>query len=452
MAKITKNLAEKKDSIVFATKIVLIVYAMLISIPLLHHYLYWGKKLVCAWTLLLAVYLVLTDTAHYRRKEYLAMLLFSVSYGVTILLHINDHLINEVLIWGYLVSTYFMMTYCDRKLSAEQLHKEYRILAYTVVIVSFVFALINLGIYFAVYPGTAHMRIGSYFYGISGGQLGGIYNPNTGGTMNYISIVFALFLLTQAKKDKIFLIINMLVQFWCLSLVQSRGTWICILAFFVLYFLFVWDKPSLGRAKKIASKLCLMVVCIVLLTSASKLTRMGTIHVAETLQCNSSIDVDDDHKDIPNERDMNSVGDSNFTTGRAQLWGIGLQELRKSPVFGIGYRNIDDAIKEGVSTHDYNNSAAGGLHNVYITVLVSSGIVGFAFFAILILFLLWRILKIYCSKTAPQYVKFLATCILVWLVGDLVESRIILSLSFMSVCFWITAGYILNFSEECEAK
>ncbi len=450
MAKIMNHLAEKKNRIVFATKVVLMVYAMLISIPAVHHYLYFTKKLVCAWTLLLAAYLLLTDRPHYRKKEYWAMALFSLSYGVTILLHINTYLINEVLIWGYLVSTYFMMTYCDKELSSEQVYKEYRTMAAAVVVVSFVFALINLGIYFAVYPGTAHMKTGSFFYGINGGQLGGIYNPNTGGCISYISIIFSLFLLPSVRKSKAFLIINMFVQLWSLSLVQSRGTWICILAFFVLYFLFVWDRPSLKRGKRIACKLGLMVACIVLVTGASKLIRTGSIAVAEQLQINEIIDSHDNHVPIPSERDMHNSTNSNFTTGRAELWAVGLEKVAESPVFGIGYRNIDDAIKSELSAHDYNNSAAGGLHNVYLTVLVSSGVAGFTCFAVLILFLLWKILKIYRSRTAPVYIKYLATCLLVWLVGDLVESRIILSLSFMSVCFWITAGYILNYSEECE--
>ncbi len=452
MSKITESLSGKKNSIVFATKMMLLVYAMLISIPMLHDRLYFSKKLVCAWTLVLSLYLLLTDRKHYRAKEYLMMALFCGSYLITILLNIQRHFINELLILGYTVSLYFMMTYCDSKMRPEEIRKELTYLMYAMVTVSFVFAVINLGIYFYSFPGTKHVSGGSYFYGISGGQLGGIYNPNTGGTINYISVIFTFFLLKKAGREKIFLILNLFVQFWCFSLVQSRGSWVSALAFAVLYFLFVWNKPSLGKVKELACKVLLLVICAAVLVSSSKLLRNTTAKIADSLHSESTSDTGTSHNNIPVDRDPTNGGKSDFTTGRVGLWKIGLEEYRKSPVFGVGYRSIDDALKEKLSKYDYGNTAGGGLHNIYLTVLVSGGIAGFILFAVLIVFLLLKVLKIYCSKQIPTSVKYLATCIPAWLVGDLVESRIALSLSLMSVLFWIVAGYVLYFAEERETN
>lgn len=450
MKKNIEKLVDRKNSIIFATKMMLIVYVMLISIPLLRNWFYFSQKLVCAWTLVLFLFLLWTDRGYYRTKEYLLMALFCGSYLITILLNIQRHFINELLILGYTVSLYFMMTYCDSKARPEEIRKELTYLMYAMVIVSFVFAVINLGIYFYSYPGTKHVSGGSFFYGISGGQLGGIYNPNTGGTINYISAVFTFLLLKKAGREKIFLILNLFVQFWCFSLVQSRGAWVSVLAFAVLYFLFVWKKPSLGRIKELGCKALLLVVCVAILTSSSKLLRNGTARVAEALHSESSSETGNDHVDIPIDRNPSNEGTSDFTTGRTGLWKIGLEEYRKAPVFGIGYRSIDDALKDKLSEYDYGNSARGGLHNIYLTVLVSSGVVGFVLFAALIVFLMLKVLKIYRSKQIPTSVKYLATCIPAWLIGDLVESRIALSLSLMSVLFWIMVGYVLYFSKESE--
>lgn len=466
----------RRNNIVFATKLVLLVYTMLIAVPLLQNWLYFGKKLACGWMLMLSVCLFITDRKHYKTKEYLAMGLFCVSYGITIILNRQNYFMNEVLILGFVISQYFMLTYCDESRSQEDVKKELRYLAYAMVVISFVFSVINLVIYFAVYTGVMSVDRGSYFYGIVGSQLGGIYNPNTGGTINYISMVFTLFLLKDARKDKIFLWPNLLIQLWSFSLVQSRGAWVSLLAFIVLYFVFVWDRESLGLVKKIAAKAVLMILCIGIVMGASKCILNTSLKVVvDILTHEECLGENCGHKEIDyagktdeeiieieknemqkNEgivignRDMSNNGVSDITTGRAELWSIGFLGFCEKPMMGIGYRSIDDMLERGLSEYDYHNSGAGGLHNIYVTVLVSSGLVGEILFLAVVIMLLFKVLKIYLSKRVPVCIKFLVTLIPVWLVGDLVESRIMLSFSQMSVQFWIMAGYVLYYAKECE--
>lgn len=248
-----------RDNIIFATKLVLLIYTMLIAVPWMQHWLYFGKKLACAWTLALSGYLLFADTAHFKTKEYLMMGLFCISYAVTIVLNIRSYFVNEVLILGYTVSLFFMLTYCDGRRSHEAVKKELWVLMYAIIAVSFVFSAVNIWIYFDTYPGMVRGTTGSYFYGIIGGQLGGIYNPNTGGTINYISILLALLVMHGAeKKKKIFLWVNIVLQFWCFSLVQSRGAWVSLIAFIVLYFAFVWDRTSLNLPQKVIAKVLLI--------------------------------------------------------------------------------------------------------------------------------------------------------------------------------------------------
>lgn len=451
MKKMIEGHTDRRSNIVFATKLVLMMYAMLIAVPLLQHWLYFGKKLACGWSLMLSAYLIYTDREHYKTKEYLLMALFCISYGVTILLNRHHHFANEILILGYIIALYFTLTYFDSRMSLEQVEKELRILAYAMVTVAFIFSAVNIGIYFAIYSGVLHTAKGSYFYGIIGTQLGGIYNPNTSGTINYIAMVLTLFLLKEARREKIFLWLNLFVQLWCFSLVQSRGSWVSLLAFIVLYFLFVWDRPSLGTVKKIAAKLLLMVLCILLVAGASKSLRNTTVSIIRREETSEEIaQIEKIEGIIAGDRDMNNGGHSDFTTGRAELWKIGFEKLLEKPVMGIGYRSIDDVLEKELSVYDYKNSGAGGLHNIYLTVMLSGGIVGFVFFAALIVLLLLKVLKIYRSPNMPVYVKYLVTLIPVWLVGDLAESRIALSLNQLSVLFWIMAGYVLYYAKVCD--
>ena len=84
--------------------------------------------------------------------------------------------------------------------------------------------------------------------------------------------------------------------------------------------------------------------------------------------------------------------------------------------------------------------------------LVSGGILGFGAFAVLIVFLLLRVLKLYLDPAAPQAAKLAATLIPTWLVGELVESRIAMSFTNMSVFFWLTAGYVIYYTRKDQAK
>lgn len=473
MPKATNLLEKTKYPVIFATKIALILYTMMISVPLFHNWLYEGKKLFGIWTVLLAFLLIATDFKHFKTKEYVAMFLFCCSYGVTILLN-RVHFVNEILILVFIISSYFMQTYCERTVPMEKVKKELRVIGCTVAGMTFAFSLVNLILFFLKYQNIGWLMREEYLSHMSASQLGGLYNPNTGGTYNYISILVSFMLLKESKMGgKVFLTLNAILQFFCFSLVQSRGSWVAFLTFVILYFVCVWRNPSFSAAKNALYKAVLLVCCVCLLIGGSKLSRKGLSYAAQEL---SSVhenaapteDYPDDttseiHTDTPTEnsaeaptisvnRNYAHGEQTDITSGRISIWKIGLDAFKDSPVLGIGYRSIDDAMKSQLSENGYSNSGAGGMHNVYITVLVSSGIVGFLLFAVLIVFLLLKVLKIYLNKQMPLYVKTLATFIPAWLVGELVESRIFLSFTNMSVFFWITAGYVMYYARECDKK
>ena len=463
MAKLTDRSPEMTRKLVLWTKFAVLIYAMLISVPYLHNVLYVGKKLSCAWMALLILYLFCTNLRQFRLPEYGAMLLCCVFYGVTILLNGRAHFSNEVMVLLYMGCTYFLLTFCCPGLDREQAKKELYLLGYTMVVLSFVFALLNLGWYFLSYLNPMVLPKSDYFYGVGNHQLGGIYNPNTGGVNNYTSILVSLMLLRRTgKPGKVFLIVNMLLQFACFSLVQSRGAWIAFLAFLILYFLFVWEKKGLSMPKTWLYRVVLLALCTLVLTNGSRLTRQALSETAVYLaqeevhfEIHHTIDspyemviLEPDPDPLTSDRDYTRGGHTDVTTGRSGLWKIGLKVWKDHPVFGIGYRSIDDALKVGLSEYDYHNSGAGGLHNVYITVLVSGGILGFVSFAALIVFLLLRVLKLYLDPKASQTAKLVATLIPTWLVGELVESRIALSFTNMSVFFWITAGYVIYYTRK----
>ena len=419
--------------------------------------------------LVLSLTLVVTNRRQYRLWEYLAMFLCCALYGATILLNGRAHFLNEIMVLLYMICSYFMLTYCGPRMSEEQAEKELRVLAWIVVGISFLFAVVNLGWYFLHYLRPEILPKSSYFSGINNNQLGGVYNPNTGGVHNYVSILLSAMLFAGAcRGKKIFLVLNALLQFACFSLVQSRGAWIAFLAFLILYFLFILKKEGLSLPKQLLLKVGSLVICILLLTNGSQLTREAlsqavlqlekketTVQIRHSTHCPYEmviLELEDPPEAILSDRDYTRGGHTDMTTGRSGLWKVGLKAWSEHPVLGVGYRSIDGALKEGLSDFDYHNSGSGGLHNVYVTVLVSGGILGFLPFAAVIVFLLLRVLKLYLDPKASVCAKLTATMIPAWLVGELVESRIAMSFTNLSVFFWVTAGYVIFYTRKRDNK
>ena len=438
---------KKRNRLVFITKVVLLVLSMITAIPMFNTAFRDAYKLCCAWSVILVIWLFIKNRKSYMKKEYILFLLFCCSYAVTIFLNINEHFINEVAMLGFTGMLFFMLTYCDTKLTKEEAKEELIKMAWIIVIISFVYSVINFILLIVELGGIVDMTDVTFIHGMVDNRLGGIYNPNTGASVNYIAFIVSLILIKEVKKKKPFLIANVILQFICFAATQSRSGWVCLLGFTFIYFIFVNKKEKFRGIKKYAVRVVAAVLACTFLVVGSNIAR-SVVWTGASL-----IRMEEEGGDKPKKVDSKRVkvdesSANGVSAGRLHLWQVAMKEYKDvNPVMGIGFRSIDDVLKEGLTKGEYKNSAQGGLHNVYVTILVSSGIVGLLIFAIFAIFMLKRVLDILISKNIPEYVKCLAAFIPVWLLGDLVESRIMLGMNYLAVCFWIVVGYVLYYSE-----
>ncbi len=446
MNKLYDVLKINQSKIVFATKYIMIMECLLTSLPFFNRWLYDVNKLICAWSLFLVLFLVFSNKKSFCTKEYFVLVLFCCSYALTIILNKENHLINEIMILAYTMMSFFALTYCDKKKKREDVVNEIIKISWLIVVVTFTFSCINLLIYISDVGGYVDYTNCKYLYGVVTGQLGGIYNPNTGATLNYISAIISLILLKAMKKRKKFLVLNVIIQSVCFFLVQSRGAWICVISYIFLYFLLVRRNDKYSIIKNIVINLFGAVLLCVVLIVGGKGIRHGIFKSVTFISSEKAIEMQEKKDRVKVESDdINEV-----STGRVALWKAAIPVYKESPVFGIGFRSIDDALKENLTRHQYKNSANGGLHNIYLTVLVSSGMIGFFFFVIFIILILNKIRKLIFKSDVPEYIKCICLFIPVWLVGELAESRIILGVNFLAISFWIVIGYVLYFAKESE--
>ena len=294
-------------------------------------------------------------------------------------------------------------------------------------------------------------------------RLWGLYNPNSGSVLNYVSILLTVLLPKKKLGVKIFLGMNIVIQSLCFILTQSRGGWICLLTYIAIYLLFI--KKYNFKETKQALKWCYkavvtVVLCVVVIAGGNLLkTGLGYIPVAiEEVMPDVESHLSEKDKFLHGKGEKPSTSlerldkkENNLesiSTGRSDLWKMGLKAYTKSPVFGIGYRSIDDVLVEEMSKGAYINSGGGGLHNIYITVLVSCGAVGFILFALYLLCVLKKVAFGIFNPNISIYGKCIMAFIPVWLVGELVESRIVLGMNFQAIIFWIMIGYVGYYTKE----
>ena len=169
----------KLNKIVTYTKYLLVIFTLLTSVPLLHHWFYNGFKIIGLWSMFLAAVLVVKNNKYFRKKEYITLFLFCISYFATVVLSEKAHFINEILIGSYLVMTFFVMTYCDKSITKKDIKEELVKISWIVVIMTMIYSIINFIMYVIALVLNTDLAWGKYIYGMVEGF--GLKNDAHGG-------------------------------------------------------------------------------------------------------------------------------------------------------------------------------------------------------------------------------------------------------------------------------
>ena len=418
-------------------KYVLVILSLLTSVTYLNStVLRDGFKLCFLASFLLVAYTFYKNKNRWNQFEYKILLLFCISYAFTIIFNVRNHFINEVLILGYLFMSFFLMTYLPDSKSQERILNEIFSYCWIIIGVTFVFSSINVILFYLEELDIISLENVKYLYSFEKSyQLGGLFNPNVAGMLSMISLLLSALFLYLNKHFKFFNMLNVIIQGICFSLIQSRGSWVCLLAFLFFFIMFVlhFNKTKFTGFKKYVYKFLIACGASLLLMGTSFISRQLVSFSINVIQLNDKT-IDREKKE---DDSLNSI-----TTGRSGLWKVGFEAYKEEPILGIGYRSIDDALKKHLTKYDYKNSAQGGLHNVYITTFVSSGAVGFFIFSLFLLYLIFTVFKIVFHYRFSIVEKFFVSLVPVLLVGELVESRIVFGMNFITVLFWILTGYV----------
>lgn len=110
----------------------------------------------------------------------------------------------------------------------------------------------------------------------------------------------------------------------------------------------------------------------------------------------------------------------NFDTGRSEIWKVGIDIFKASPIIGTGYyRGVDIAMSRGVGFNQF--------HNMYIDLLVGGGILELSFVLLFFGFLCYKVYKNQHNKTIKM---ILLAAYIAFFANAFVESLAVLSLGY----------------------
>ena len=375
-------------------------------------------------------------------KKFLGLFgLLTGSHLVATLVNRSGHLL------GNMVEIFFMITYIllFTMVNLEYLKKLIRLIAGTVQIVSFfsaIFAFVLL-----IFRVLILFKIGeqSYYYGVMNGRLWGIVNPNASAIFSYISIVFALYLIHKGSKYSVYLKINNLIQLIYFATMQSRGALLSVILMLGIYCLFI------SRGKLLKKWLTFLVASILLTGSNIGISYVTSIYIsaakATVIDLNKGKSYSETDSDVAKKNGELHLIETT-PSGRTYIWRNAIKMGSAKPLFGYGVRNVTDYYTEYFSKFEIPNSLIGGnFHNIFVTIFVSSGLLGLSSFILIIAYVSFRFVS-YLIKSKRNSEKLVMILFFGILFGQLFESQIMYSTNFINIIFWLVVGYGLMICEK----
>lgn len=447
-------------------KIVFIVVGMFTAVPYIQQE--YGKfvKVLLVWGLLIVAYDLITDYKHILKDKMVLLLLAFLAFsGFTIGVMRSENFAENIKEWLYML-IFFLVIFRVNGKTREEIKKEIRLIAYTILICTAILSSLCMFTYFMGISDSYKVGRTVIYVGISGGRLWGLYNPNVGASIAIVSIVLSAFAMFTIKRKciRVLLILNLLVQYSVLILSGSRtiqyGFVICsvVLTFGMLPLVVKkWSGMSVKHVLlrggiAIVTAGLLLVLFKVSLPALSALPRMQT-EVVNAAQEETKASSDKYSTEI-GRKDTGADTMGGVLNGRQYLWGAAGKILSEYPVLGVGYENIYQYGVDGI-THKYykNVFRRAGLLNGYLTILCASGILGGIWMLWFFVSLMWKLLKKSGKIRQIQGNEWLiasAFLVLLFLLTELFEARILYVVNVNMVLFWSIAGYARSLTADKE--
>lgn len=396
------------------------------------------------------------------KKTYNIWLLgaFVVSYLISAVTHISYGMTENIkgIIWLVLPLVLVYVSVFD--MSGTEIRREMRILSGIYI---FYCTIANLASLSMIYWGRMYDYIDDigviHGIGYRWNRLWGVYDdPNHGATITVVALFMLAYLFSYAKKlwQRYVYILICIVNYFYIVLSDSRTGMVSLGGGILLCgFLLFWVKIGRGvhLRRALLPLLCAAIVIGVTFASDAVLKLIYQPidqSIVQQLEGRKTI-VSKLQSDKKNVRKDDLKRD--YSNGRMGIWGNALQIARKSPIVGVGYRNILPYAKvyfpQGYLVKNDSGVQYDSIHNLVLDVLVGQGISG----EIILFLLVGNIIIILCKNIHQVPEKYYREEMFsVVIAGALVAAGTFYSYIFyvnspQNVCFWLFLGYAMRFCQ-----
>lgn len=416
-------------------------------------------NLTSAVVLLLGAVAVLWRLLHLRNYlKYpfvILYILFLVLFGISCIVNLDYGVKENAKIFVWMTFQFALLYAFDLNRSYEKIQKEFYISMWLIIGITAIQNLISVWMLFSNYCSYVIMEDGrSFLVGVAyWGRLYGIHtDPNYGAVQSVMALSASVYFLIKYKKAwvKCLAVLSIAAQTMFIVFSASRTglVTVCVCA---LLFAFMY---TLHKHKKLLRAIIMAVVAVVVVLGVNKgvtvtynygVTKMQEMHEA--------------HKDPgkPDKKDEEAVKigreeelEGDVSNRRFDLWKNAIDMTKTSPILGVTFGNYVSYAEENLPdcymlTNGFVVFTA--FHNMFMDLIASQGIVGFAVFLIIILASLWYLLRHY--KTIREDDKtacaFLFSACAGMLVSSLFVSEILYVNNQVTVLFWTMWGFLICF-------
>ncbi|MUO03982.1 O-antigen ligase domain-containing protein [Enterococcus faecium] len=424
-------------------------------------------KIAFAWGGIIVLYEVFIKKNFFKMRFSWLLIGAMISFILTIIINRENFLIPSIYNLGYLLITLIVIFPADFSQSEEEKKKKMVYFNNVFIIIIFLAALIS--IYQFIFLISYHVPTGTpgllARQGFIEHRLFGVYtSPNVGAMFGYTSIILSLISVLISKITKtirVFYMMNFIVQIFYITLSSSRGAQVVICSFLVLFLLLFANSKFRKSIRevlpvKIKWMVSILLVLLVYFSFGTNYAKdfLATIPVSidrkvEVIESNES-----DKTPLPEKEVIlqHSSDNSEISAGRFTIWKAALKVIRPTLLFGYGetdfYGNSDAKFlkKVDLDTTDVNElkRAHGNMHNGFLQVLVSSGIIAFiCIYAFYVLNIFSLLKTFFRSKVNYAFLGIVLIFILSIFIDEMVEAHVLFNKrDVISIVFWYYLGSI----------
>ncbi len=414
----------------------------------------WINGFLIFWAFLIFLHIMFNEPYKLKIENRTEIIVFILLSILTSFVNFSSNFLMNLITSFHNFMCIFFFLGMYKNTSKEKIKKEMKFMLNFFLYFSILF---SLGGFYSIFLSKTNdypYRIGIYenrFFGIS-------TNPNQAGLVSVISI-FSCDLLNDLNcKNKVNRFISILCVFIniiTLFLTDSNASFVFLISYLGVKMLYeTFSKYEKIKDIKFIRETFFVFISLVVMISSSFLLRASCqIFVSKFLskaECKTLTTVNNIEEEEIVETKLGR-GNHEISSGRIQLLKQGLKLSKIHPLIGIGRENLPYYGKIYLNGGLAFPSKHQDLHNIYMSLIVSYGWIGFILF---IIFILKNIRKIISeiftqthSKKSKILSKFLSIIISYFAYGTF-EIGIMSGMFLPDILIWVFFGYALSLSDQ----